>query len=447
MFTPYLPHTPAEREAMQVAIGSTIADIFSIIPAQLQDFELNLPPALSELELVQEFETLAAANVSAGQEISFIGAGAYRHYIPAALPVLAGRSEFLTSYTPYQAEVAQGTLQVIYEFQSSLCALTGMDIANASTYEGATSAAEAMTMASHITRRKNMLLDPSLHPEYREVMQTYANALDIPLFTGASENGKINLESLDSIENPAALFVQYPNFVGQIEDLQVLADWIHARGGLLVVIMNDPVALGLLEAPGKLGADIVTGEAQALGNAISYGGPYLGFLTARKEYIRQMPGRMCGLAEDMNGERAYTLVLQTREQHIRREKASSNICTNQGLNALIATIWLALIGKQGLQEMAQICYQRAHYSAQKLTEIPGVELVFPGPFFHEFVVKIPGELTPVLQFMESQKCLPGVPLQRWYPELDQHLLINVTEMHSVAQLERLTELLKEAVLR
>lgn len=441
MHIPYLAHTDAERETMLASTG--YADLFSPIPAPLRDFSLQLPPALSELELQQELLQLAARNRHAGEQLSFLGAGAYRHYIPAALPTLAGRSEFLTAYTPYQAEVSQGTLQVIYEFQSALCTLTGMEIANASTYEGATACAEAMTMACRITRRQNVLLAPGLHPEYREVMQSYAASLDIPLHETPLQQGAFDPAVFDAVEAPAALMVQYPDFLGRIPDLQVLADWIHARGGLLVVVMNDLVSLGLLEAPGHLGADIVTGEAQALGNSLSYGGPYVGFLTAREAHIRQMPGRMCGMTQDQNGARAYTLVLQTREQHIRREKATSNICTNQGLNALIATIWLALIGKQGLQELAQICYQRSHYLAAQLTALPGISRWGEQPFFHEFVLQRDGGWSEVLQRLEAEGCLPGLALQRWYPELDSHLLVNVTEMHSPQDLERLISLLTD----
>lgn len=445
MHTPYLAHTPAEREAMLAAIGAgTIADLFSPIPSQLQALTLNLPPALSELELTQELSALAAKNSAASSQLNFIGGGSYRHYVPAALPTLAGRSEFLTAYTPYQAEVSQGTLQVIYEFQSALCTLTGMDIANASTYEGATSAAEAMTMATRITRRSDILIAPSLHPEYREVLETYSHFLDLKLHTGTHNEGALDLSTFDSVEKPAALMVQYPDFFGQVTDLQAMADWIHARGGLLVVIMNDPTVLGLLEAPGKLGADIVAGEAQAFGNGLTYGGPYLGFLTAREAHIRQMPGRMSGLTVDADGNRAYTLVLQTREQHIRREKATSNICTNQGLNALMATIWLSLIGKTGLTEIASICYQRAHYAAEKLSALPGWQLAFNGPFMHEFVLSCDKPLKPVLAKLAAQGCLPGLELSRWYPELDRHLLVSVTEMNAVAEIDRLVELLGSA---
>ena len=446
MHTPYLVHTPEDRQEMLESMGhSTIQDIFKVIPESLRDFELDLPRALAELELQQEIGSLAHQNRNAGQQLCFLGGGAYRHYVPAALSTLAGRSEFLTAYTPYQAEISQGTLQVIFEFQSSLCTLTGMDIANASTYEGATSAAEAMSMASRITRRQDILMSPTLHPEYKEVLQTYARALEMPIHSGTFRNGALDLSEFENIEKPAALFVQYPNFLGSIEDLQALANWIHERGGLLVVCINDPVALGLLEAPGNLGADIVCGEAQAFGNGLSFGGPYLGFLTARQKYIRQMPGRMSGMTQDEAGERAYTLVLQTREQHIRREKATSNICTNQGLNALIATIWMSLLGKQGLVEMAQVSFQRAHYAQQKLSQIPGLQAVDFGPFFHEFVLRSDRPLGPLLKQLEAQDCLPGLNLHRWYKMLENHLLVNVTEMNSVADIDRLHQLLHDAM--
>lgn len=445
MHTPYLAHTPAERQAMLETLGAKDIDaLFRVIPAALHDIQLDLPAAVSELELQQELEALAGQNRPASSQLCFLGAGAYRHYVPAALPVLAGRSEFITAYTPYQPEVSQGTLQVIYEFQSALCTLTGMDIANASTYEGATSTAEAMTMAARITRRKDFLVPPNLHPEYREVLTTYAGSLDLNLHTGQLSDGQMQLQAWEDVAEPAALLVQYPDFFGQVPDLQVLADWIHARKGLLIVVITDPVVLGLLEAPGQLGADIVAGEAQAFGNGLNFGGPYLGFLTAREAYIRQMPGRMCGLTVDAAGQRAYTLVLQTREQHIRREKATSNICTNQGLNALMATIWLSLIGRQGLQELANICFQRAHYAAAQLSALPHFRLAFAGPFFHEFVLECDLPLEPLLEKLQGQDCLPGLALSTWYPELGHHLLVSVTEMNSVAEIDRLVELLAAA---
>ena len=440
----YLAHTDEDRQHMLEASGyAHIDDLFAPVPEALRHPTINLPAPLSEMELQRELGRMARENTAADDQLCFLGAGAYRHYIPAVLSTLAGRAEFLTAYTPYQAEVSQGTLQVIYEFQSALCTLTGMDIANASTYEGATAAVEAMTMAARLTKRKDILIASTVHPEYRQVMRTYADALDMPIHEGDFVGGRARPEQFETVESPAALVVQYPNFMGQIEDLQAQADWIHERGGLLVVVMNDPVALGLLEAPGNLGADIVAGEAQAFGNSVSYGGPYLGFLTARQKYIRQMPGRMSGLAEDAEGKTAYTLVLQTREQHIRREKATSNICTNQGLNALIAIIWLSLIGKAGLQELADICFQRAHYLAQKVAALPRWSLAFEGAFFHEFVLKYDGDLTALLDKLSHQDCLPGVNLERWYPELSNHLLVTVTEMNTVDDLERLLQVLEQ----
>lgn len=441
----YLAHTSEERQHMLKEAGyQQIDDLFSPVPEALRHPEIHLPAPLSEMELQQELGRLSRKNNAATDQLCFLGAGAYRHYVPAVLSTLAGRSEFLTAYTPYQAEVAQGTLQVMYEFQSALCTLTGMDIANASTYEGATAAVEAMTMAVRITGRSDVLVASTVHPEYRDVMKTYADALDMPVHLGGYVGGRAQPEQFAEVEKPAALVVQYPNFMGQIEDLQAQAEWIHAKGGLLVVIMNDPVALGLLEAPGHLGADIVAGEAQAFGNSVSYGGPYLGFLTARQKYIRQMPGRMSGLAEDADGNTAYTLVLQTREQHIRREKATSNICTNQGLNALIATVWLSLIGKAGLQDLANICFQRAHDLAARMAKLPRWSLAFEGAFFHEFVLKYEGDLEALLEKLAAQDCIPGVHLQRWYPELANHLLVTVTEMNTVQDLERLLQVLEQA---
>lgn len=440
MHTPYLAHSSQERQEMLTQIGyQSVTELFAPIPAALQDFEMDLPQPLSELELHQELSAMAAKNTGITQANSFLGAGAYRHYLPASLGTLGSRSEFLTAYTPYQAEISQGTLQTIFEFQSALCTLTGLDIANASNYEGATSAVEALSMACRITRRQQVFVSPTLHPEYREVLASYAQPLDYQLHSAPAQQGSLDLASLPELEQPAALIVQYPNFLGQIEDLQAQADWIHERGGLLVVIINDPVCLGLLEAPGVLGADIVAGEAQAFGNAVSFGGPYLGFITAREKYLRQMPGRMCGVAEDNTGKTAYTLVLQTREQHIRREKATSNICTNQGLNALQATIWLSLIGKTGLQEMANICFQRAHYAAQRLSQIPGWKLSYPGPFFHEFVLEFEQPIATIVQALHQEQTAPGVPLARWFPELDRHLLINLTEMNPVSAIDQLVE--------
>ncbi|MGE3726225.1 MAG: aminomethyl-transferring glycine dehydrogenase subunit GcvPA [Candidatus Sericytochromatia bacterium] len=438
----YLAHTEQERTEMLATLGlQNQKQLFAPIPQSLQDFELQLPAALSELELLRELENRQANCRPVASQLSFVGGGAYHHFIPSAVDTLASRSEFLTAYTPYQAEVSQGTLQVIYEFQSLLCTLTGMEIANASSYEGATAAAEAMMMAHRITKRDDILVSQALHPEYREVLKTYADATGLNLTESHLTNYTTDMAPFADSEAPAALVVQYPNFFGQLEDIQACADWVHARKGLLIVVMTDPTVLGVLEAPGNLGADLVCGEAQSFGNSLSLGGPYLGFLTAREVHLRQMPGRMCGLAQDQAGKRAFTLVLQTREQHIRREKATSNICTNQGLMALTATIWLSLIGQVGLQELATICLKQAHGLAQQIDALPNFELAAQGPFFHEFVVKTKHSVEALFDSLQSANCLPGLKLSQWYTGLENQFLVTVTEMNRPDELQTFVDLL------
>lgn len=438
----YLAHTNQERSEMLATLGmQNQKQLFDPIPQSLQDFELQLPPALSELELLRELEIRQAHCRPVASQVSFIGGGAYHHFIPAAVDTLASRSEFLTAYTPYQAEVSQGTLQVIYEFQSLLCTLTGMEIANASSYEGATAAAEAMMMAHRITKRDDILVSQAVHPEYREVLKTYADATGLNLKESSLSDYATDMASLQSADAPAALIVQYPNFFGQLEDIQSLADWVHERKGLLIVVMTDPTVLGLLEAPGNLGADLVCGEAQSFGNSLSLGGPYLGFLTAREVHLRQMPGRMCGLAQDQDGKRAFTLVLQTREQHIRREKATSNICTNQGLMALTATIWLSLLGQAGLQELSTLCLKQAHSLAEQINTLPDYELAATGPFFHEFVVKTSHSLEDLFAWLNAANCLPGLKLSDWFSGLENQFLVTVTEMNRPDELKTFVDLL------
>jgi glycine dehydrogenase subunit 1 len=438
----YLAHTNQERTEMLATLGlQNQKQLFDPIPQSLQDFELQLPPALSELELLRELEIRQKNCRPVASQLSFIGGGAYHHFIPAAVDTLASRSEFLTAYTPYQAEVSQGTLQVIYEFQSLLCTLTGMEIANASSYEGATAAAEAMMMAHRITKRDDILVSEAVHPEYREVLKTYADATGLNLIESSLRDYATDMASLQSADAPAALIVQYPNFFGQLEDIQTLADWVHARKGLLIVVMTDPTVLGLLEAPGNLGADLVCGEAQSFGNSLSLGGPYLGFLTAREVHLRQMPGRMCGLAQDQDGKQAFTLVLQTREQHIRREKATSNICTNQGLMALTATIWLSLLGQAGLQELSTLCLKQAHELAGQINALPDYELAATGPFFHEFVVKTNHSLEDLFAWLNAANCLPGLKLSNWYSGLENQFLVTVTEMNRPDELKTFVNLL------
>jgi len=440
----YLAHTNSERKAMLDTIqAGDIDTLFSRIPDTLKDFKLKIPAALSELELSQELTKLSRKNTPLSEQIAFLGAGSYHHFLPAALDNILQRPEFLTSYTPYQAEISQGTLQVIYEFQSALCSLTGMDIANASAYEGASATAEAMLMAKRITRRNQILVSAALHPEYKEVLKTYAHATDLKLSFEPTLNEETDLSQFEGLDKPAALIIQYPNFIGHPEDLQKYADWIHEQKGLLIVVVTDPVSLGLLEAPGHLGADIVVGEAQAFGNAISFGGPYLGFITARSKHIRQMPGRLSGRTQDGDKKEAFALVLQTREQHIRREKATSNICTNQGLNALAASIWLALIGKEGLSEISNICIQRAHYFANQLKEIPGFNVYNSKAFFHEFILEYSGDLTVLQKTLREKGISLGVPLKQWYPERAQQCLINVTEMISMNDIQKTLDIIRQ----
>lgn len=440
----YLSHTSDEQTQMLSEIGvDSIEDLFRNIPESLQNFELNLPSALSELELNSHLKNLSRKSKPFTEQLSFIGGGAYHHFSPAALDLLITRSEFLTAYTPYQAEISQGTLQSIFEFQSMLCSLTGMEIANASLYEGATATVEAMMMAMRITRKKKIYVSESLHPEYRQVVQTYMKAMDENVHWLPMNQGLSQLPPIEDNSEAAALVIQYPNFLGYIEDLEELANWIHSQKGLLIVIMNDPTVLGALTAPGDFGADIVAGEAHAFGNAISFGGPYVGFLTSRTKHIRQMPGRMSGLTQDKEGQRAFSLILQTREQHIRRERATSNVCTNQGLNALVVAIWLTLLGKQGLPELARICFQRAHACVQKIIQIPGFRLYQDHPFFHEFVIETEYPVKELLDFCHKRNCLPGLELSRWHPELTQHILITVTEMNSLEQVNELSNLFHE----
>jgi glycine dehydrogenase subunit 1 len=443
-FTSYLSHTPEERTEMLASLGmQSQNELFDPIPESLQAFSLNLPAAMSELELLHELDKLNQASTPVSSQLSFVGGGAYHHFIPAAVDTLASRSEFLTAYTPYQAEVSQGTLQVIYEFQSMLCTLTGMEIANASSYEGATATAEAMMMAHRITKRDHILVSQALHPEYREVLKTYADATGLLIKESEMQDYKTDLASFENDTAPAALVVQYPNFFGQLEDISACAEWVHERKGLLIVVMTDPTVLGVLEAPGVLGADLVCGEAQSFGNSLSLGGPYLGFLTAKETHIRQMPGRMCGLAQDQAGKRAFSLVLQTREQHIRRERATSNICTNQGLMALTATIWLSLIGKQGLQELATLCLKGAHVLAENISKLPDFEIASQGAFFHEFVVKTNHDLEPLFAWLQAHRCLPGIKLKTWYPGLENQFLLSVTEMNRPEELSQFVALLAE----
>ncbi len=442
----YTPHTEAERQAMLKAIGvERIEDLFADIPAQVRFPSLDLPEGMSELEAQRLFAALAAENATVATHPCFLGAGAYYHFTPALLTHLLFRGEFYTAYTPYQPEISQGTLQVIFEFQTLVCQLTGMDVANASMYDGSTALAEAALMAVRLTRsrRTRLLISEAVHPEYRDVVATYSQGMDIELVPIPFDrrNGTTDVEAVRAAlnEHTAALIVQYPNFFGQIEPLGQLGELIHGVGGHFVV-SADPVALGLLKPPGDFGADIVTAEGQSLGIPLMYGGPYVGLFATRMKHVRQMPGRVAGQTVDIEGRRGFVLTLQAREQHIRREKATSNICTNEALIATAVTIYLSAVGRHGLRQVANLCYHKAHYLAQRLTALDGYELAFEGPFVREFAVRTPVPPAELNRYLwETHGIIGGYDLERAYPELKNHWLLTATEMNARADIDRLVE--------
>ena len=435
----YLPKSPAERKQMLAEIGAAAIDeLFSVIPAEYRlTRDLDVPRQHGESEIIDYFK--AAAEKNATGYASFLGAGAYRHYRPVIIDTLVQRGEFLTSYTPYQAEITQGTLQAIFEFQTMIAELTGMDVANASMYDGSTGAAEAVMMAVRVTGRHKAVVARSVHPEYREVLATYAKHQGLPtsLVDYDHETGRIDLAALDAqvTEETAAVLVQSPNFFGVIEDIPAIAEIAHKKGALLIVSIAEAVSLGVVRPP--LEADIVSMEAQSFGVALSYGGPFCGVIAAKEQYLRQMPGRLVGQTADSQGNRGFVLTLSTREQHIRREKATSNICTNQALVALMATIFLTVYGKEGIRELAEHNLAKAAYAAQELSAQPGTKLLFTGaPRFHEFVLET--KESPALwgQRLLENKIVGGVELCRWYPELSNATLWCATEMIAKEQVDK-----------
>lgn len=439
---PYLPHTHDDREQMLRSIGARdFEELLSHIPQEIRVKQLNIASGLSELELSEYMKQLAAKNKPSSSQSSFLGAGAYRRFSPAAVASIVSRSEFATAYTPYQPEVSQGTLQAIYEFQTAICLLSGMEVANASVYDGPHACAEAALMAYRITGRKTTVLASTVNPEYSQVTKTYLETCGLEITTVSSQQACLNPQEL-KLNEAACLVVQYPNFYGCLEDLDNLAAAAHAAGALLVVIA-DPINLGLLEAPGKFNADIVVGDAQQCGNGLSFGGPSAGFIATRTQNVRQLPGRLCGMTVDSHGKRAFTLTLQTREQHIRRAKATSNICTNQSLNALTMLVYLTMMGPQGLRELAEIGLLRAHKLKELLCAIPGVKLKFDAPFVNEFLLELAYPVNDVLSKMQERGVLAGMNPIRYYPQLSNCLLVAVTEMNSVAEIERYAECMKD----
>lgn len=442
----YILNTAEQQREMLAAIGlPDINAMFADIPASIRlQHDLDLPPALSELDLSAQMRRLAGMNRSLDELVCFLGAGAYDHFIPAVVKSLVSRQEFYTAYTPYQPEISQGTLQAIFEYQSLICELTGMDLANASMYDGASALAEAALMACQQTRRHRILAAANLHPESRAVLETYAYCSGQTIepicyegMAGAVASGRIDLAALAAqlSDDTAAVIVQNPNFFGVIEDIRAIADLVHARKALLIVSC-DPISLALLESPGKLGADIVVGEGQSLGNSLNFGGPYLGFFAASQDLMRKMPGRIVGETTDANGRRCYVLTIQTREQHIRRDKATSNICTNQALNALTATIYLCLMGPQGLRDAAGLSLQKAHYLQQRLLQIPGFNPAFTGPFIKEFAVRHQGDLRQLNERLLEAGFVGGLNLARFDPDLADTWLLAVTEKRTRDEIDR-----------
>lgn len=420
-----------------------IEDLFKAIPEEvLLERELKIPEGLSELEFLQKMKKLAAKNISLDELNSFLGAGAYDHYIPTIINHLVSRSEYYTAYTPYQAELSQGSLQAIYEYQSMICALTGMEVANASLLDGGSAVGEAVNMAGRISRKKKIILSEAVHPFYRQIAETYGKEqglefMNIPL-TGSISDISILDKEIDS--QTAAVVIQYPNFLGSIEEMKEIQQMLSREKRALLIVIANPIALALLTPPGQLGADIVVGEGQSLGNTINYGGPYLGFMACKKKYLRQMPGRVVGATTDVNGEKGFVMTLQTREQHIRREKATSNICTNEALNALIATIYLSIMGKKGLQEVAEQCLKKAHYLGEKLNDLAGYKILNQN-YFNEFFLETPIESSIITNDLKKKGILPGLDLSLLGYDFN-GLLICVTEKKSRDELDELLRALE-----
>jgi glycine dehydrogenase subunit 1 len=444
----YTPHTPQEIEEMLSVIGvKSIEELFEKVPAKHRFPQLDLPTGLTEMEVAAELNEIASANASTDDFVSFLGAGAYNHYIPAAVDMILRRGEFYTAYTPYQPEVSQGTLQAIFEFQSLMTELTGMDVSNASHYDGATAAAEAANLAYHTFRgkRKKVLVSRSVNPQYRETIRTYMNGMEnVSVLGDEIENSETYESFMDMIDKETAVvIVQYPDFFGRIEDYAKMVKKAHEAGALVTFVFN-PTALGILKPPGAFDADIAVADGQPLGIPLSYGGPYLGIFTVKDKYVRKLAGRLVGETVDEEGTRAYVLTLTAREQHIRREKSTSNICTNQGLMALAATVYLSLLGKSGFKQVANLCYQKAHYAAEQITKLPGFELAFPDtPFFHEFVIKTPKPVNEINLHLEHHWILGGYDLSQDYPEMENRMLIAVTEKISREDIDDFVAALEE----
>jgi glycine dehydrogenase subunit 1 len=444
----YVPLTDADRQEMLDAIGVPSIDaLFCDVPLAHRYPTLPLPAPLSEMEVLSELEQISEQNSDLKHTLSFLGAGAYQHFVPAVVEQITSRSEFYTAYTPYQPEVSQGTLQAIFEYQSLICALTGMEVVNASHYDGATALAEGVLMAYNVLRgkRRKVLLSPAIHPEYRAVVRTYVQGMPIEV-TGDDAPGAATSLADQIDDDTFALAVQNPDFFGELADpayLLALAEAAHAKRALLIVV-GYPIALGLIQPPGAYEADIAVGEAQPLGVGLNYGGPYLGYFACRKKHVHKMAGRLVGQTVDIEGERGYVLTLSAREQHIRRERATSNICTNQSLCALASAVYLSALGQRGLRQVAELCYHKAHYLAAQIDALAGYELVTAGPFFNEFVIRCPRPAGEINARLLEQSIIGGLDLSCFYAEREDQMLLCATEVHSRAMLDKLVHALEKA---
>jgi glycine dehydrogenase subunit 1 len=443
--SPYISITDAERDKMLKAIGvQSIAELFADVPAEHRFPPLDLPAPRSEPELLHEAGQLAGMNGSAQTHRLFLGAGAYHHFVPSAIDQVLRRSEFYTAYTPYQPEISQGTLQAIFEYQSLVCRLTGMDVANASHYDGGTAVAEAAIVALNATRkRKKIVVARGVHPQYRAVLRTYFRGLDVTI-VGDEHPGATIADALKQVdETTAAVIIQSPDFLGRLHDVRSIVRTVHEAGALLVFHF-DPISLGLFQTPGEVGADIATAEGQPLGLGLNTGGPYLGVFTCKQDHVRKIAGRVVGATTDVDGNMAYVLTLRAREQDIRRERATSNICTNQGLMALASAVYLSLMGRQGLQRVASLCYHRAHYTAAQLAQVPGYRVHNEAPFFKEFVVECPCPPAEINAALREHNIIGGYDLTHDEPHLKNAMLLCVTEMNSKGDIDALVEALRKA---
>jgi glycine dehydrogenase subunit 1 len=441
----YIPHTEKDRQDMLAAIGvAGFDDLYKDVPADVRFPDLDLPEAVAEMEVMAQLQALSEANLEFGHASCFLGAGAYLHFIPSVVDHILRRNEFYTAYTPYQPEISQGTLQAIFEYQSLMCQLTGMDVSNASHYDGATALAEAVILAlnQHRGKRSKVILSPAIHPQYRQVVRTYTQGMGLEI--AGDEKCDNSPEDLINLldDNTTLIAVQYPDFFGHIEDYTELGKAAEEAGALLCVVVN-PLALGLLKPPGEFGADVVVGDGQPLGIPLSYGGPYLGIFTTKEKYVRKMAGRLVGETVDTRGQRGYVLTLTPREQHIRREKATSNICTNQGLMALASVVYLSMMGKAGLRKVAELCYNKAHYAAEKIAQLDGYKIWNAKPFFHEFVISCPKPVAEINDALLDIDIIGGYDLGQDYPDMKDHMLVAVTEMVSVDEIDDFVTTLEE----